>query len=85
MTATFARICADPRHHSIRVLQDRRITAREFGTWSMMHRRAEEPADAYDAAVRRLLRNASETIRTQITGLIATGAGPSPRTPIISQ
>jgi hypothetical protein len=73
IAATFARIHADPRHHSLVVLQDRQIEKREFGGWTMAHRRATDPVDAYDAQMTRLLINASDTVRTHFLGLIATG------------
>lgn len=71
--ATFERISRDPRHSHIVVLHDREIEAREFGGWSMVHRRANEPADLYDAKVGRLLASAAPDIRERFIGLIATG------------
>ncbi|MEO9131566.1 MAG: BLUF domain-containing protein [Sphingomonas sp.] len=71
--ATFSRISADTRHHSLIVIKDRLIEAREFGTWNMAHRRATDAVDAYDARVMRLLSNASELTRSQFVDLIATG------------
>lgn len=71
---TFDRIQADTRHHSLKVLSDRRIEKREFGGWNMAHRRADDPPDAFDAQMSRLLSHASEPIRNQFLGLVATGA-----------
>ena len=73
VAATLARIERDSRHENIVILQDRQIEAREFGGWSMVHRRANEPADAYDVQVRRLLSRASRPIEAQFLALIATG------------
>lgn len=71
---TFDRIQRDPRHHSLNVLSDRRIEKREFGSWTMAHRRVDDAPDAYDAQMSRLLSHASPTIRSQFLGLVATGA-----------
>ncbi len=73
VAATFERIRSDPRHEDLIVLQDRSIEAREFGNWSMIHRRANEPANAYDVQVRRLLSNASQPVQQHFLALIATG------------
>ncbi len=71
--ATMGRILSDHRHSAIVVLRDEAVAAREFGEWSMVHRRADAPADAYDAQMRRLLENASEPVRERFLNLIATG------------
>uniref|UniRef100_UPI0035CA3088 BLUF domain-containing protein n=1 Tax=uncultured Sphingomonas sp. TaxID=158754 RepID=UPI0035CA3088 len=71
VTATFERIRADPRHDAIVVLQDEIITARDFGGWTMAHRRASDSADAADAHMARILVNASDAIRDQFLSLIA--------------
>ena len=71
--ATFGRILSDHRHSAIVVLHDQPVAGREFGGWSMVHRRADQPADALDGAVRRLLDNVSEPVRGQFLGLIAPG------------
>lgn len=70
---TYARICADVRHHSLVVLQDRRIETREFGGWSMADRRAGDTPDVFDARIARLLVDASDTVRQQFAAVIATG------------
>lgn len=70
---TFARILADTRHHSLVVLQERRIHAAEFSGWTMAHRRPGDAADSYDAQMQRLLINASDQIRMHFRTLIATG------------
>lgn len=74
--ATFARILADPRHHSLIVLRDRQITARTFAGWPMAHRRGDDAPDACDAQMRCLLINTSEQIRTRCLALMAGGAPP---------
>lgn len=74
----FERIQRDPRHHSLVVLQDRPITTREFGGWTMAHRRATDAADCYDAQIARLLINASDAVRAHFASLIATGVIATP-------
>jgi hypothetical protein len=71
VSTTFDRIKGDTRHHAIVVLHQRAITEREFGTWTMAQRRADDTADDFDAKMQRLLRNASETVRGTFLGLIA--------------
>jgi len=73
VAGTLARIERDLRHENMVLLQDRQIEAREFGGWSMVHRRANEPVDAYDMQVRRLLSRASKPIEAHFLALIATG------------
>ena len=73
VAATYARVYADTRHHALRILDDRLIDAREFGSGNMVHRRAGEPADAYDAMMLRLLAKASESVRDQFANLVTTG------------
>lgn len=73
VAATFERISHDPRHTDLTVLSDRATEAREFGDWSMIHRRATDPADAHDIRVRRLLSNASQPVQRHFLDLIATG------------
>ena len=77
VAATFERIQGDRRHHDLIVLHDRPIAAREFGSWSMVHRTAREPADAHDAQMRHVLARASEPIRAQFLALVASGEAPS--------
>ena len=67
----FERIKRDTRHYFITVLSDRRITTHEFGTWNMVHRRANEDVSLYDAQVRRLLNQASEEVRAHFLALIS--------------
>ncbi|QNQ11123.1 BLUF domain-containing protein [Sphingomonas alpina] len=71
---TFARIHVDTRHHQLEVLHDRPIENREFGGWSMAHRRATDPVDAYDAQMRRLLSRASPFVSRHFFDLMNTGA-----------
>jgi hypothetical protein len=71
--ATFGRILSDHRHSGIVVLRDAPVEEREFGSWTMVHRRRGDAADAHDVRVRRLLDNVSEPMREQFLGLIAPG------------
>ncbi|MEG3084346.1 BLUF domain-containing protein [Sphingomonas sp. PB2P12] len=80
--ACFERIKRDTRHYYLTVLSDRRITTPEFGTWNMIHRRANEEASLYDAQVRRLLHQASDGVRGHFTALLGT-ATPTP--PLVIQ
>lgn len=68
--ATFARIFADERHHTLTVLSDRRIVTREFGDWNMVQRHKNDPADICEGHIRRLLIDASDGVRKQIETLI---------------
>ena len=68
---TFARIKQDPRHHAIVVLHDRQIDKRQFGSWTMVQRQAGDDADVFDEQIRRVLENASDTVRGNFLGLIA--------------
>lgn len=81
VTATFERIRADPRHHAIVVLQDEMIAARDFGGWTMEHRRASDSADGADAHMARVLVNASDAIRDQFLNLIAASGGAASEAP----
>lgn len=74
VATTFERIRADPRHHSVVVLEDSKIDARAFGSWTMTHRRSSGLPDPSDAHMARVLDNASEVIRRQFFSLIAPGA-----------
>ena len=67
---TFARIMADPRHENIQVLIDRAIDAREFGSWTMTHRRPGDTSDEFETRVLRLLQDASPAIRDAFVDLI---------------
>ncbi|MEG3089323.1 BLUF domain-containing protein [Sphingomonas sp. PB4P5] len=73
VASTFARISADRRHHSLTIIEDRAIKAPEFGTWTMMHRRANDALDAYDARIGRILLRVTSPIRMQFLALVATG------------
>ncbi len=69
VTATFARIAADPRHRDVRILSDRQVDAREFGYWSMEH--GVHCADAAQRArLRRRLADAPTDIRTAFTAML---------------
>ncbi|WP_242182521.1 BLUF domain-containing protein [Sphingomonas sp. CARO-RG-8B-R24-01] len=71
VTAAFARIRADGRHHHLRLLRDCMIPLREFGSWTMVHRRAADSPDLYDARMRRLLSETSQPIKQHFMMLIA--------------
>jgi hypothetical protein len=72
--STFERILNDQRHYGLSVQRDVTIDERQFGGWTMAHRRATDPVDAYDARMRRLLTGASDTIRNPFLSLMATGS-----------
>ncbi|KQS01601.1 hypothetical protein ASG11_17675 [Sphingomonas sp. Leaf357] len=74
VSATFARIRRDPRHRAIVILHDREIETRQFGSWTMAQRGAGDSGDAFDAQMRRLLDNASDSVRGSFLGLIAARA-----------
>jgi hypothetical protein len=74
---TFARIQVDTRHERLEVLHDRPIEDREFGGWSMAHRRANDPADIYDAQMHRLLSRASPSISKPFFDLMNNGRADS--------
>ena len=69
--ATFARISKDGRHHAIVTLSDREVEKREFGSWSMAHRRVDDTAHEFDDRIEKALRNASAEVRGTFEGLIA--------------
>ena len=70
VSATFARIGKDPRHHAIVILSDRTIEHREFGHWSMSHAVGGEDGELYRERITRLLSGASESVRQTFLGLI---------------
>lgn len=71
VTAMFERIRRDPRHHAVVVLSDREVVAREFGSWSMAHRRPQESSDTLDRKLERLLENASPSVQATFMGLVS--------------
>ncbi len=71
--STFARIVKDDRHYDLIVEHDVRITERQFGGWTMAHRRSNDPADVYDVRIRRLLTRASDGVRNPFLTLMAAG------------
>ena len=72
--ATFDRILLDDRHHSLLVQHNIPIHERQFGAWTMAHRRAADPVDTYDARMRRLLNGASQRVRSPFLALMASGS-----------
>jgi hypothetical protein len=71
VTATFARIRADNRHRGLRLLFDWILPFREFGDWTMVHRRASDPTNQYDAKMRGLLSCTSGPVKQCFLDLIA--------------
>lgn len=71
--STFERILNDHRHHGLSLQHNISIRDRQFGGWTMAHRRATDPVDAYDARMRRLLASASDAVRSPFLLLMATG------------
>jgi len=69
--ACFERIKSDNRHYYLTVLSDQRITNHEFGSWNMVHRRANEESKVYPQ-VRRLLHQASDGVRAHFMAMINT-------------
>ncbi|WP_277978991.1 BLUF domain-containing protein [Sphingomonas phyllosphaerae] len=45
VAATFARVMADPRHHSLTVISDREVNERDFAYWSMELCDPDHPSD----------------------------------------
>lgn len=76
--AAFVRIQADRRHHRLRLLRDWLVPRPEFGSWTMVHRRAGDPADLYDAKMRRLLLETSASIKQYFLDLVAGETQPAP-------
>ena len=72
--ATFGRITQDDRHYDLSLQHNIPIHERQFGAWTMAHRRADDPVDAYDARMRRLLNGASQRVRDPFLALMATGS-----------
>ncbi len=72
--STFERILNDHRHYDLSLQHNIPILERQFGGWTMAHRRANDPADTYDARMRRLLSGASDRVRKPFLSLMATGA-----------
>ena len=60
---TYARICADKRHHHIETLVDRAVAAREFGDWTMADRSTRHARDVFDIRMRSALTEASAETR----------------------
>lgn len=73
--STWSRIQADDRHHDITILRDALVGVREFGTWTMAHRRSGEPGEVYDAKIRRLLERASPEVRQPFLAMLSVRPG----------
>jgi hypothetical protein len=55
VAATFARVMADPRHHSLTVISDREVAERDFAYWSMELCDPEHPSEEAIWRLRRRL------------------------------
>ncbi len=71
---TYARILIDERHHSLAIVYDHLVEKRDFGSWSMCHRRSYETDDDYDQKIRRALAAAPSPVRATLDAFIG-GAG----------
>jgi hypothetical protein len=72
--STFDRIFHDHRHYAISLQHNIPILERQFGNWTMAHRRAGDLVDVYDARMRRRLSGASDRVRAPFLSLMATGS-----------
>lgn len=72
---TYARILTDKRHHSLLVIYDHLVEKRDFGSWSMCHRRSYETDDEYDQKIKRALAAAPGPVRATIHAFIGGGVG----------
>lgn len=72
--ATVARIMEDDRHHDIVLLNNERIAERQFGGWSMAHRRSNDAADLYDVRMQRLMSRAAVLVRARFLSFMQTAA-----------
>ena len=67
---TYVRILGDERHHSLAIVYDYLVDKRDFGSWSMCHRRSYETDDEYDQKVRRALAATPSHVRATLDALI---------------
>ena len=67
---TYARILIDERHHSLAIVYDHLVEKRDFGSWSMCHRRSYETDDDYDQKIKRALVAAPISVRATIDAFI---------------
>ena len=67
---TYARILIDERHHSLAIIYDQLVEKRDFGSWSMCHRRSYETDDDYDQKIRRALAAAPSPVRATLDAFI---------------
>jgi len=75
---TYARILIDKRHHSLALVYDHLVEKRDFGSWSMCHRRSYETDDEYDHKIRRALDAAPIPVRATLNAFI--GGEPATQT-----
>lgn len=71
MEACFNRICSDSRHHSLEVVSDRTTDHRDFGTWHLLHRRADDSPNVHDALMRMILSEAPDTVQRYFANQVA--------------
>ena len=67
---TYARILVDERHHRLAIVYDHLVEKRDFGSWSMCHRRSYESDDEYDQKIRRALAAAPSHVRALLDAFI---------------
>jgi hypothetical protein len=67
---TYARIMLDERHNSLAIVYDHLVEKRDFGSWSMCHRRSYETDDDYDQKIRRALAAAPSHVRATLDAFI---------------
>lgn len=71
LEATYARICADPRHRAQVVVSRRTIENREFGNWAMAHAIGDQGRRDLGLKVTALVKDASPIVRGIFEGLLA--------------
>jgi len=69
--ACYARIRADDRHTAITTLIERPIDERQFGYWTLAHRRSDELADEHDWHVRRMLADVAPDVAEPFLALVS--------------
>lgn len=69
--ATMSRIAADPRHHDVTMMIDRKIDRREFQSWSMAFCHSGETAQQLNLRVRQMIKSSSALVRSCFDELLA--------------
>ena len=72
---TYARILIDERHHSLAIVYDHLVEKRDFGSWSMCHRRSYETDDDYDQKIKQALAAAPGPVRATLGAFIGSETG----------